>query len=207
MEILIDGESGLISLAAGRSGEGLLARLEGALYSAGRVAVRYVYNGQDLNEEDLDSALGLKEPQGKLEISTISLTEHLQMILQSFAGAVKKSADQLVQLSEGLTQLDPTEALKQLGGWCADVSAMSSSLGQLLHMFNIQASEVGQGEVNMQASLATLESQCEELTLALRDNNRRALADLLECDIVKTLEQLQELFPALEEKVEEALAQ
>ena len=207
MEILIDGESGLITLAVGRSGEGLLERLEGALYSAGRVAVRYVYNAQDLNEEDLDSAFKKKEPHGKLEISTISLTEHLQMILQSFAGAIKKSADQLVQLSEGLTQLDPTEALKQLGGWCADVIAMSSSLGQLLHMFNIQASDVGQGEMNMQAILSTLESQCEALTAALRDKNHSALADLLEFDIVKTLEQLQDVFPVLEEKVEEALAQ
>ena len=181
--------------------------MDGALYSSGRVATRYIYNGNDLSEENLDVEFSKGTPHGKLEISTMSLTEHLQMILQSFAGAVKKSGEQLIELSEGLTHLDPTESLKKLGSWCSDVMAMSSSLEQLIHMLSIPASTVADGEMTMQLALSTVGSLCEELTAALKDNDRRALADLLECDIVNTLDNLQNLFPILEEKVAEALSQ
>jgi hypothetical protein len=206
LDILIDGESGLLSLAEGAAAEGMLERLEGALYSSGRVATRYVVNGRDVEEEALESALKTDLLQGRLEISTITLVEHLQMILQSFAGAVRKSGDDLAALSEGLTQLDPSAALEKLGRWCKDIGLMCQGLGQLLHMFNIASEDVVGEQLSLKATLDRLYQQCEALTLALQSEKRSGLADLLECDIAETLDILQRLFPVLEQKIEEALS-
>jgi hypothetical protein len=206
LDILIDGESGLVNLVDGASGEGLLERLEATLYSSGRVASSYVYNGVTLSDESLQLAFNQEAPQGRLEITTMPLSEHFQLILQSFSGALANSAEQLVELSEGLTDLDPTKSLEQLGEWCKDISAMCESLGQLLHMLNIPSEDVVEDGMSMHSALAKLQSQCTQMAIALREDDSSALADLLECEMVQTLEAIRRLFPALGLKVEAALA-
>jgi hypothetical protein len=203
LNIIIDGQDDLVSLAEGASLEGLAESLEGTLLSSGRKSLSYHLDGRECPLDQLADALSAGGT--TLEIKTRPLSDFIQGILSDMESGIKDSQEKMIELGEALTQPNPSEALDQLRGWNQELLSMCQGLGQLMHMLSMDQDELrSENGLSLREILYRLEKLCEDFTSQLKSNDLGAVADLCECDAVELLQAVGKLIPQLKQNVVEA---
>lgn len=207
MNIIVDGDPDLISPADGARNETLLSSIESALLSAGRSIDSYRWRGETISAEDLqdhfkNGDLGEEE---SLEITTISLQESLSRSIFDMSGGLEKSEEQLLQISETITQADPSAALKSLSTWMQDIHAAILNLEQLTHMFRVPQDACEVQGMSIQKRLLELKDCFADIQNLLKNDDRVSLADTLEHKVCPHLAPIREALPMVIEEIRKAI--